>query len=77
MKIRVKRYEHPDAIGYEGIIEPDIRGATWIVFFRDDGSGTLFLDRDVGGGIGQSTSIHLPAPDASDDGPDARSEEVS
>lgn len=53
--IRVTRYNHPSVqqqTGYEGVIEPEIDGGHgWIIYFRSDGSGTLWAERDADGGV--------------------------
>ena len=42
--ITVSRYPDPEAVGWQGVIEPDDR--TWIAFVDLDGHPVFFLDRD-------------------------------
>jgi hypothetical protein len=47
--ITVGRYDTPASVGYQGWIEPDDR--TWVAFVDNDGSPTVFLNRDPDGAV--------------------------
>ena len=55
--IKVGRYSAPEILRFwQGWIEPEDK--SWIMFVADDGSPTVFLNRDpVTGGVGPS---HVP-----------------
>jgi len=42
--ITVRRYDHPESVGYQGWIEPEDK--SWVAFIRADGTPQVFLDRD-------------------------------
>ena len=47
--IIVGRYDHPQAVGYQGWIEPANR--EWIAFIALDGKPAFFLNREVAGAV--------------------------
>lgn len=64
-KIEIKRYcySHPSVVevtGYEGTIQPDGDSPGWVLYFRPDGSGTLWTHRQPSGAV-VGDPIELPA----------------
>jgi hypothetical protein len=45
----VGRYDHPEAVGFLGWVEPEDR--SWVVFVALDGKPVLFAERDSTGAV--------------------------
>ena len=52
--IHVKRYSNPEAVGFQGSIEPEDR--SWIVFIRNDGETSFWRRTEAEASVGRTDS---------------------
>lgn len=48
-KIKIERYDNPEAVGYQGYVEPEDR--SWILYVELDGTPLFYAHRADDGGV--------------------------